>query len=77
MNAPEVKLKRELQSLSIRSKSTLSKKLIRSIDEPTPEELEKLWIEEAVSRIEAAENGLVKLIPYEEIKRKVAQRAWR
>jgi len=44
------KVTREALALSIKERAKLASRLISSIDEPSKEELEKMWIEEAESR---------------------------
>ena len=68
------KVTRDALALSLKERAKLASRLLRSIDEPSQDELEALWIAEAESRVKACEQGLMKLIPYAEVKKKFEQR---
>jgi putative addiction module component (TIGR02574 family) len=53
----------EALSLSPRSRARLAEKLLESLNEPRQREVNKLWAAEVEDRIDAYENGEIKVIP--------------
>ena len=53
-------------SLGLKERAALAKALLDSVDNPSEEELEDLWLDEVGRRIERVEDGKRKLIPLEE-----------
>lgn len=64
MNFEEVKV--SALSLSLKERATLAKELLDSVDSPSEEELEGLWLDEVGKRIERVQRGESKLVPLEE-----------
>jgi putative addiction module component (TIGR02574 family) len=52
--------------LSLKERASLAKELLDSVDSPTEEELEELWLDEVGKRIERVQRGESKRIPLEE-----------
>jgi len=61
----------EALKLDRKARGKVASRLLRSLDDEqeklSPEESEKLWLEEAVRRLEEWEQGKVKGIPSEEV----------
>lgn len=74
MIASASRIVRNVRSLPAKAKDALAARLLKSVDEPNKEELERLWIKEAEDRIRASERGEIKTVPWEEVWRKTAQR---
>jgi putative addiction module component (TIGR02574 family) len=53
-------------NLSLKERATLAKELLDSVDSPSEEELEGLWLDEVGKRIERVQRGKSKLVPLEE-----------
>lgn len=53
--------------LDLPSRAQLAKRLLHSIDNPSPAELEALWIEEAIRRNEAIDAGRLSTKPAEQV----------
>jgi putative addiction module component (TIGR02574 family) len=64
MSYEEVKM--TALGLDLKARAALAKALLDSVDNPSEEELEDLWLDEVGRRIERMENGKGKLIPLEE-----------
>lgn len=60
--------------LSLKERAELARELQLSVDEPTPEENEQLWLEVIGRRVEELRSGKVKGIPWEEVLRDVKSR---
>ena len=56
-----------LSELSLDERGQLAAKILLSLEEPSEEEVEKLWIAEAELRLQEYREGKVKGIPAEEI----------
>jgi Putative addiction module component len=52
--------------LSVKQRAELAKQLLDSTDNPSPEELEELWLDEVGHRIERVSSGESRLISLEE-----------
>lgn len=57
----------EALRLSVESRADLAKRLLASLDELTPEEYERLWIEEAARRYEQLRAGTAKSVVSDEV----------
>lgn len=57
----------EALQLSIESRAALAKRLLDSLDELTPEEYERLWVEEAARRYQQLKSGTAASIASEEL----------
>ena len=77
---PEVsKLLRQALSLSVEEQEALANSLISSLggegdEEPAEEGVEKAWTEEIKRRVDDIRSGKTKMIPYEEVRRRLAAR---
>ena len=67
-------IKQELLGLPIEQRARLAEALIDSLQERTPEELEKLWAEEAQRRIAGYEAGSIESAPAEEVHASILKR---
>ena len=56
--------------LEIEDRAVLAGKLLLSLDEPSPVEVERLWLDEAERRLEAYRAGRVQGIPADEVFRR-------
>ena len=56
--------------LTLEERAQLAGKLLMSLDEPSDSEIERLWLEEAESRIEEFRSGKVKGIPADDVFRR-------
>jgi putative addiction module component (TIGR02574 family) len=63
-------LAKETMALDIEDRAMLAGKLLLSLDEPTPSELERLWLDEAERRLEGYRAGCVQGIPAEDVFRR-------
>jgi putative addiction module component (TIGR02574 family) len=63
-------LAKETMALDIEDRALLAGKLLLSLDEPTPSELERLWLDEAEHRLEDFRAGRVQGIPADEVFRR-------
>ena len=59
----------EALQMSIESRAALAKRLLDSLDDPAPEEYERLWVEEAARRYQQLKNGTAGSIASEEVLR--------
>lgn len=57
----------EALQMSVESRAALAKRLLDSLDELTPEEYERLWIEEAARRYQQLKAGTAGSIASEEL----------
>jgi putative addiction module component (TIGR02574 family) len=57
-------------ALTRKERAQLAGKLLLSLDEPTEEEVEQLWIAESERRLEEFRSGSVKGIPADEVFRR-------
>jgi putative addiction module component (TIGR02574 family) len=65
-------LKRAL-ALPSEARAAIASSLLESLDEgPTDESVEAAWSDEIKRRIEEIDSGKVQLIPYEEVRRRLA-----
>jgi len=53
--------------LDLPSRAHLAERLLRSIDNPSPAEIEALWIDEAIRRNEAIDAGRLGTKPAEQV----------
>jgi putative addiction module component (TIGR02574 family) len=60
----------ETMSLDIKDRALLAGKLLLSLDEPTPSEVERLWLDEAERRLDDYRAGHVRGIPADEVFRR-------
>lgn len=60
-------LTQEALHLPLEDRARLAERLLESLDDLSERELEKVWGEEAVSRVEAYEAGLIDALPAEEV----------
>ena len=56
-----------LSELSLDERGQLAAKILLSLEEPSEEEIEKLWIAEADRRLQEYREGKVRGIPAEEV----------
>lgn len=63
-------LAKETMALDIEDRATLAGRLLLSLDEPTPTELERLWLEESERRLEAYRAGRTQGIPADDVFRR-------
>ncbi len=63
-------LTQETMALDIEDRAALAGKLILSLDEPTPSELDRMWLEESERRLEAYRAGRSQGIPADEVFRR-------
>ena len=60
--------------LGVKERAELASKLLVSLEELSPEENEKLWLEVAERRVEELRSGKVKAIPLEDVLKDVESR---
>lgn len=70
MRANIKEIARATMQLNIEDRALLAGKLLLSLDEPTPSELERLWLAEAESRLDDYRAGRVQGIPGDEVFRR-------
>jgi putative addiction module component (TIGR02574 family) len=56
-----------LSELSLDERGQLAAKILLSLEEPSEEEIEKLWIAEAERRLQQYREGTVRGVPAEEV----------
>lgn len=56
-------LEAEIKKLDLKDRATLAKRIVESLDELSPAEMEALWAEEAERRLDELEQGVVAEIP--------------
>jgi putative addiction module component (TIGR02574 family) len=54
-----------------RSRAKLAEQLLESLDDPKQKEIDRLWADEVENRIDAYERGELKVIPGEEVFRRL------
>jgi len=64
------RIEKQVLDLDENTRVELIKKLVLSLDSPSPAELEKHWIAEAKSRASELDEGSVQPIPGDEVLRK-------
>jgi len=64
------KIENEALHLPKGERATLIQKLVLSFDTPTPDELREDWLLEAQSRAKEIDEGLVTLVPGDEVLKK-------
>lgn len=64
----------QVLALSREEREELLGDILRSLEEPSPEEHQKIWGEVAMRRYHDLKSGKVKGIPYEEVMRDVKSR---
>jgi len=57
----------ELLQMNVESRAAIAKRLLESLDDLTPEENERLWVEEAARRYRQLKAGTATSIPSEEV----------
>ena len=60
-------LAKEMMALDIEDRALLAGKMLLSLDELTPSEVERLWLDEAEHRLEGYRAGRVQGIPADEV----------
>ncbi|MDO8990410.1 MAG: addiction module protein [Sideroxyarcus sp.] len=70
MNPNIEELAKATMALDIEDRATLAGKLLLSLDEPSPSELERQWLDEAERRLDAYRAGRVQGIPADEVFRR-------
>ncbi len=63
-------LEAEIRKLDLKDRATLAKRLVESLDELSPAEIEALWAEEAERRLDELEQGVVAEISAEDALRR-------
>lgn len=63
-------LEAEIKKLDLKDRATLAKRIVESLDELSPAEIEALWAEEAERRLDELEQGVVAEIPAEDALRR-------
>jgi putative addiction module component (TIGR02574 family) len=61
------KIESEALNLDIEARAKLAGKLLMSLDEPSPSEVERLWLDEAERRLEEFRDGKVQGVPASEV----------
>jgi len=64
----------EALSLPPRSRAKLAEQLLASLDDPKQKEIDRLWADEVEDRIDAYERGELKVIPGQEVFRRLRPR---
>ena len=64
----------EALQLSVESRAALAKQLLESLDGISPEENDRLWVQEAARRYQQLKAGAAKSIPSEEVFSKLKAR---
>ena len=63
-------LTKEVMNLSLEERAELAQRLLVSLDEPPPSEIERLWMQEAERRLKKLREGKVQGIPSEDVFRR-------
>lgn len=63
-------IKREALHLSAKDRAKLVQELLLSLEDLPESELDQLWLDEAERRAREIDEGLVELVPAEEVSRK-------
>jgi len=74
MTAATTKLADQLLSLPCEDRIYLVDRLLKSLNAPSKEEVDKAWAEESERRIDELESGKVQTIPGEEVFREIRKR---
>jgi putative addiction module component (TIGR02574 family) len=74
MTAATTKLADKLLSLPCEDRIYLVDKLLKSLNAPSKEEVDKAWAEESERRIDEIESGNVQTIPGEQVFREIRKR---
>ncbi len=74
MTAATTKLADKLLSLPCEDRIYLVDKLLKSLNAPSKEEVEKAWAEESERRIDEIESGKVQTMPGEQVFREIRKR---
>jgi putative addiction module component (TIGR02574 family) len=74
MTAATTKLADKLLSLPCEDRIYLVDRLLKSLNAPSKEEVDKAWAEESERRIDELESGKVQTIPGEEVFREIRKR---
>jgi putative addiction module component (TIGR02574 family) len=74
MTAATTKLADKLLSLPCEDRIFLVDKLLKSLNAPSKEEVDKAWAEESERRIDELESGKVQTIPGEQVFREIRKR---
>jgi putative addiction module component (TIGR02574 family) len=75
MTAEVSELLKKALALPLEARAELADSLLESLDaEPADEGVEAAWSVEIQRRIEEIDSGKVKMIPYEEVRRRLAAR---
>jgi putative addiction module component (TIGR02574 family) len=64
-------LARQMLGLPLDQRADLAERLLESLDQPTPEELEQLWAAEAERRYQAHKDGRIESFDGAEVHRQV------
>lgn len=67
-------IEKQVLHLPVEDRAKLAQRLLESLDELSEEEAAKLWLSEAERRAREIDEGKVKLIPAEELERRVRAR---
>ena len=67
MNAETIR--REALSLSAQERAELAAQLLSSLDSLSEEEIAQLWLAEAARRADEIDQGIMKQVPAEEVRR--------
>ncbi len=63
-------LEAEIKKLDLKDRATLAKRIVESLDELSPAEIEALWVEEVERRLDELEQRGVAEIPAEDALRR-------
>jgi hypothetical protein len=63
-------LEAEIKKLDLKDRAALAKRIIESLDDLSPAEIEALWAEEAERRLDELEQGVVVEVPAEDALRR-------
>ena len=63
-------LAKEVMNLSLEERAELAQRLLVSLDEPRPSEIERIWMQEAERRFQEFRGGKVQGIPAEDVFRR-------
>jgi len=74
MTAATTKLEEKILSLPCEDRIYLVEKLLKSLNSPSPEEIDKAWAEESERRIDEIESGKVQTIPGEQVFQEIRKR---
>jgi putative addiction module component (TIGR02574 family) len=74
MTAATTKLEEKILSLPYEDRIYLVEKLLKSLNSPSPEEIDKAWAEESERRINEIESGKVQTIPGEQVFQEIRKR---